>query len=157
MKKKRELLELVGTLCNGEMTPGEASRLDELLDGDTAAQQVYRQYMAMHAELVWQQDALGELPQSCPDVTPKAVFGSGPRAQQFDWRRIGWPAALAACLLVGLAIGFQGSSTDIGAGFQVGYKQAKAKLDRRHDRVICPPLPKLPVRETAVGCPTCRG
>ncbi len=114
MKKKRELLELVGTLCNGDMTAIQTDRLEQLLDGDATAQQVYRQYMALHAELVWQQNALAELPEATPDVIPNVAIGSGTWSRQFGWRQFGWPAALAACLLIGLAIGFRGASTNIG-------------------------------------------
>ena len=116
MNKKRELLELVGTLCNGEITASEVSQLEQLLDGDTAAQQIYRQYMAMHAELLWQQSALGEFPVTTPGVLPTERAETNARHWQFNWQQLGWPLALAACLLIGLAIGFQGSSTDRAGG-----------------------------------------
>jgi hypothetical protein len=113
MKHRFELLELAGALCNGEITPAETGRLEQLLDGNAEAQRVYRQYMALHAELIWQQETLGELSEPGDSFIPSLKLGSGGR--HLDWRRFGWPLALAACLLIGLAIGFRGASTNLGA------------------------------------------
>ena len=99
MKEYRELIELVGVLCNDQLSEIQAERLESILDGDPEAQEVYRNYMALHAELFFQQ---GYASSSKEDNSNEVI----PKPKTFGMlRRIGWPLATAACLLIGTLLG----------------------------------------------------
>lgn len=46
-----ELRELIALLCDDQLTVGDRSRLNELLDSDAAARQYYLKYIAVHSSL----------------------------------------------------------------------------------------------------------
>lgn len=105
MNRNQELLELCGAVCNGEVSPLQSDRLERILDGDPEAQRVYRDYMSLHAELNWQQGGFESMRNSVPNQNSLNWFSS---------TRLLWPIALAACLLVGAAIGFVGRTQSVG-------------------------------------------
>ena len=108
MKKHHELLLLAGSLCNGELSALQKNRLEELLDGDPEAQETYRQYMAMHAELYWQQGA-------CNDDSDCGVTTTVTHAARRSWlQKAMWPLAIAASLLVGAFVGLYGGANGLG-------------------------------------------
>ncbi len=51
--KQSELAGLLSRLCDGEIAPGDWERLEALLLDDSAAQELYRRFVALDVELAW--------------------------------------------------------------------------------------------------------
>jgi hypothetical protein len=51
-ENRRELFGLLAALCDGEITPGQQPRLEELLSGDPECRQYYLEYLDLHARLL---------------------------------------------------------------------------------------------------------
>jgi hypothetical protein len=68
-QKQRELLALLGSLCNGTLADEEAQILNQLLTDDVDARNLYRDYLQVHLVLVEQ--VRNEA--ACGDETPAAM------------------------------------------------------------------------------------
>ncbi len=98
---KAEILDLASEVCNGQAGDEQIARLREILNGNPAANSLYAQYMSMHAELYWLEDAVQgrypkpELPMPSRDESSKIWTASA-------WL---WPLSMAAILLIGIGMG----------------------------------------------------
>ena len=98
-----ELGELTAMLCDGELTPQSAARLEEMIDSSGAARQYFHDYVLLHAELCWEcaleKPAAGRKPDGAP---------SPPRRWFSLTRRTLVPSAVAAALVLAVGIGLWG-------------------------------------------------
>lgn len=92
-----ELERLLNGLADGVLGDEEEARLAEILRGDAVARRHYRQFMALHAGLMWDYAAVA----SPPVEMPREV------SQARHWRNF-WAAAAAVALIAGIAMFFAG-------------------------------------------------
>ncbi len=84
-----EVIDLTAALCNGAATAEQIVRLEELLMPSAEARQVYRDYLALHADLAWDPgvlDKLVEIEQS-RSMLLEAIEDEQQLAQQREARR----------------------------------------------------------------------
>lgn len=99
-----ELAELAAVLCDGEITPSQTVRLEELVRGSPEAEHLFRKYLRLHVELYWEHAIgdrwTGQAIVPLPAQQPARPIGSDlPRLRRLRWMV---PAA-AATVLVALA------------------------------------------------------
>lgn len=99
-----ELGELVAALCDGEITPSQAARLEELAGRSAAARRWLLQYVQLHGELYWEHAAsiARDLPPPASSqqvVFPVSALGSASRSRRLV--QVG-AVVLAASVVVGL-------------------------------------------------------
>jgi len=96
-----ELGELAAALCDGEITPSQAARVEELVGRSPEAKQVFLEYLRLHVELYWDQ-AIGDRwtgPKTVPlpaELRVRPVPLAAPRLRQLRWIV---PAVTAAVVL----------------------------------------------------------
>ncbi|HZZ77421.1 MAG TPA: hypothetical protein VFE62_02820 [Gemmataceae bacterium] len=101
---RAELLSLLSSLCDGQITQEEHARLESLLNSTAECRRVYLEYMQIHATLLIDPQILTKAPIRKPDTAEVAT--PAPRANWLHWgrRNLGqaWLvlATLAASLLV---------------------------------------------------------
>jgi len=105
-----ELGVLAAALCDGEITPEQAARLEALAGRSEAARRFFLNYTRLHAELYWEtafsaDAALLMPPTARPTARPRPQFmglSRRPVARALQSRRLWAGLAVAATLLVGV-------------------------------------------------------
>lgn len=102
-----EIAQLAALLCEGELAPAQATRLEELVDSSADARRFVVQYLQLHGELLWDQagGAGTERRLALPAGQHSycaAVPGKWPGLS----RRARWPAWAAAAALTIVAVGW---------------------------------------------------
>lgn len=93
-----EMGELLAALCEGQIAPHQAARLEQLAAAAPDARRFFLHYVQLHGELVWDQGAA-----SAPSLSDRPVPASGrPGRRRMRTR---WAAALVAASLL-LALGW---------------------------------------------------
>ncbi|WP_442482291.1 FecR domain-containing protein [Aeoliella sp. SH292] len=110
--KEHELHRLASAVCGGTATDGELRDLQELLEGDQTAQEIYVGYLEMHNALA---DILSEQPQTeLASRSRRRAPSSGRTLGSGKWARyreaLAWGVAVAACVL--LLFAYSGRDVD---------------------------------------------
>lgn len=100
---RQELGLLAAALCDGQITPAEAARLEELVGRSSHARRFFLHYVQLHGELLWEHAA--SLETSAP-LTGAGRTRLGDARSARRWTRLrAWAAWTAAAVAVVLAIG----------------------------------------------------
>jgi len=105
-----ELRRLISLVCDGELSPEEHARLEEILSQDASARAFYRECLALHGELAWSEVARrGASPLETPSAP--AVPTTAPRNPILGFLEAGFqqathflsrPPVLTLLLTIGL-------------------------------------------------------
>lgn len=107
-----ELGELTAALCDGELTPQRAARLEELIGASAAAREYFRDYVLLHAELCW--ECAVEKPAAGRELGGTSLLP--PRRWFPLTRKTLVPAAVAAAVVLAVGIGLWGLFAGKGHG-----------------------------------------
>jgi len=101
-----ELGPLLAALCDGQLEPEQAARLEEIVRGSDAAGRLFRSYMQLHGELYWEH-AAKRMAATEPDATEASSTGLPvPRsaARRVRSQPAAWAVAAAALALVAASL-----------------------------------------------------
>ncbi|MGA2069463.1 MAG: serpin family protein [Thermoguttaceae bacterium] len=100
---REELGMLAALLCDGEISPEEAARLEQLASQSEDARQYLLDYVQLHGELYCEHGGSARI--SAPPPRPLAERRPAIRWKKGRWKAVAWAAgivAAAACLLVAI-------------------------------------------------------
>src|SRR5689334_1867713 len=105
--QRSELQRLLSTLCDGELTDAEATRLNDWLRNDAEARRMYLHYVDVHAGLM-HHPRLASYVDLAPAPNAEAVVVSPPPASQVKHTANRWlPYAVTAALTLAASIALQ--------------------------------------------------
>lgn len=104
MDPQSEIAQLAALLCEEELTPAQAARLEELVTTSVAARRFLVEYLQLHGELLWDQAGGAAAESQVRARKPEGSGRAGLRGSRGPWSRparwAGWAALLVGALLL---------------------------------------------------------
>jgi hypothetical protein len=143
-----DLRALVDTVCDGGLTEGDASRLEQLLHGNTEAQQFYFTHVCLERWLRW--EFAHQVQEPTPHPPPIPVSPSTTSLGTLGFLSSGWPVAyLIATVIVGIGLW-------ISSVTPTSYPQQIAKRSLSTRRIDSAPEPRMELVGRITGMADCR-